>query len=169
MALVFPTNPIDGQLFDRYIYNDTKGVWDIIPDDVFPYYVGPTKPTSAKEGMAWFNTENATTYMFYDDGVGDGQWVATSGTVIVPNTNQLALLDDTGIESPSDGDVITYDANNALWVNSNPKNEVVRLNPKTISENLTIPSGYNGTSAGPLTISDGVVVTVADGSAWSVV
>jgi hypothetical protein len=65
--------------------------------------------------------------------------------------------------------VIAYDSTSASWINSNPKNEYVRLNPKTISENLTIPSGYNGTSAGPLTISDGVVVTVADGSAWSVV
>lgn len=337
MALVFPTNPIDGQLFDRYIYNDAKGVWDIVPDDVFPYYVGPTKPTSPKEGMAWFNTENGNTYMYYDDGEGgtrlnlipnsgfespsfmagwfyhsespwsistseyhsgtssayvqddgmprrlsyegilgdfisvspgltytasayvkqkttsadtfvsmqwmngsvevgarvdgtplsatssgwvrpiltatapagatsvdvsiwtdkgsyidsvlvevangvgsyidggntvvlpSGQWVATSGTLVVPSSNQIALLDDVTLSSLVDGDVIAYDSTSASWINSNPKNEYVRLNPKTISENLTIPSGYNGTSAGPLTISDGVVVTVADGSAWSVV
>ena len=169
MALVFPTNPIDGQLFDRYIYNGAKEVWDIVPDDVFPYYVGPTKPTSPKEGMGWFNTENAQTYIYYDDGVGTGQWVATSGALVVPNSNTIAALDDTTITTPADGDVVSYDTATSSWVNRNLNNDFVRLNPKTISETLTIPSGYNGTSAGPLTIADGVTVTIADGSSWSVV
>ena len=328
MALVFPTNPIDGQLFDRYIYNGAKEVWDIVPDDVFPYYVGPTKPTSPKEGMGWFNTENAQTYIYYDDGVGalvtrtnlctnpgaetsisgwwqaqrstseyysgtasiyttnnsteinfdannvgdytisawvkaptatslqisipswgsysaaipinqtwqrvsftanfpsgqysavfdanspglyidnvlieqsstlesyfdgstpgaswtgtanlststlsvaglgGGQWVATSGALVVPNSNTIAALDDTTITTPADGDVVSYDTATSSWVNRNLNNDFVRLNPKTISETLTIPSGYNGTSAGPLTIADGVTVTIADGSAWSIV
>lgn len=45
----------------------------------------------------------------------------------------------------------------------------VRLNAQTITENYTIPTGYNGSSAGPITIPDGITVTISDGSAWSIV
>lgn len=45
----------------------------------------------------------------------------------------------------------------------------VKLNTQTISANYAIPSGYNGMSAGPITIADGVVVTIPDGSSWSIV
>lgn len=45
----------------------------------------------------------------------------------------------------------------------------VKLNKQTILSNFSIPSGYNGSSAGPITIPDGVTVSIADGSAWSIV
>ena len=45
----------------------------------------------------------------------------------------------------------------------------IKLNGQTISSNYSIPVGYNGLSAGPITIASGVTVTIPDGSAWSVV
>lgn len=45
----------------------------------------------------------------------------------------------------------------------------IKLNGQTISSNYSIPVGYNGLSAGPITIANGVTVTIPDGSAWSVV
>jgi hypothetical protein len=46
---------------------------------------------------------------------------------------------------------------------------VVRMNPSTITSDLTIPSHYNAYSAGPeLTIGEGVEVTLDDNSNWSV-
>lgn len=42
-------------------------------------------------------------------------------------------------------------------------------NNQTIAENLTIASGTNGLSAGPITVDNGVTVTVSNGSTWSVV
>ena len=44
----------------------------------------------------------------------------------------------------------------------------VRLNPRFITTNLAIGSGYNAASVGPITVSDGVTVTVADNATWSV-
>ena len=56
------------------------------------------------------------------------------------------------------------------WVQLGSSDDVfMRLNLKTINTNYTIPSGYNGVTAGPITIADGVVVTIPDGSAWSIV
>ena len=45
----------------------------------------------------------------------------------------------------------------------------IKLNQQTITANYSIPVGYNGLSAGPITIDDGVTVTIPDGSSWSVV
>ena len=38
----------------------------------------------------------------------------------------------------------------------------------TITADTTIPSGSNGTSGGPVTIANGVTVTLADNSVWSI-
>lgn len=42
-------------------------------------------------------------------------------------------------------------------------------NNNTISSNYTITAGKNGMSAGPMTINPGIVVTVPDGSTWTIV
>jgi hypothetical protein len=44
----------------------------------------------------------------------------------------------------------------------------IYVNSNTISANYTFNSGTNGTSTGPITINDGVSVTVQDGSKWVV-
>lgn len=50
---------------------------------------------------------------------------------------------------------------------------IIRTNPTTISENITVgPSAgaefANGMSAGPITVASGYTVTVESGGAWSV-
>lgn len=42
-------------------------------------------------------------------------------------------------------------------------------NSTTVSSDYTITSGRNAVSAGPITIADGVTVTIPSGSNWSVV
>ena len=41
-------------------------------------------------------------------------------------------------------------------------------NSNTVSSDVTISTGNNGLSAGPMTISGGVTVTVASGANWQV-
>lgn len=45
----------------------------------------------------------------------------------------------------------------------------INLNLNTIGEDYTFDTGYNGVSAGPITIATGATVTVPSGSAWSIV
>ena len=47
-------------------------------------------------------------------------------------------------------------------------NPPIYVNANTISANATIDSGTNGLSAGPITIADGITVTIATGSKWVV-
>lgn len=46
---------------------------------------------------------------------------------------------------------------------------VFYLNGQVVTTNYAIPAGQNAMSAGPITINDGVSVTVPPGSAWTVV
>lgn len=43
------------------------------------------------------------------------------------------------------------------------------VNSQTVAVSYSIPSGYSATSAGPITINSGIVVTVPSGSRWVVV
>lgn len=42
------------------------------------------------------------------------------------------------------------------------------MNPSTITADLALPTGYNSFSAGPLTINEGINVTLNDFSNWSI-
>ncbi len=44
----------------------------------------------------------------------------------------------------------------------------IYLNPREITADFTVGSAYNAASVGPITISDGVTVTVADNATWSI-
>ena len=44
----------------------------------------------------------------------------------------------------------------------------LRLNPRTITTNTTIPSAYNASSVGPVTVAEGVTVTVSNSATWSI-
>jgi hypothetical protein len=45
---------------------------------------------------------------------------------------------------------------------------IIRVNPNVLTENATIATGYNASSAGPLTIANNVVVTIANNATWTV-
>lgn len=47
--------------------------------------------------------------------------------------------------------------------------KAIAYNAQIIAEDITIPSGYNGLSAGPITINDGNTVTISDGATWTIV
>jgi hypothetical protein len=44
----------------------------------------------------------------------------------------------------------------------------IRINPTRIQTAFTLPSGYNGASAGPVAIDDGVTVVIGNGATWTV-
>ena len=113
----------------------------------------------------WFNSGTGKTYIYYTD-VDGSQWVEIASTVSGFQT--LDEISDVEIAAVSDGDFLRYNSSTSKWENDD-YTDVIKLNGQTISANYTVPVGYNGLSAGPITIADGVTVTVSDGSAWSIV
>ena len=86
----------------------------------------------------------------------------------VPKTIDLGELYDVNAPSPTDGNALVYDTATSKWV-PNQDTDAIKMNAQTISANYTIPTGYNGMSAGPITIASGVTVTIPSGSSWSIV
>jgi hypothetical protein len=82
--------------------------------------------------------------------------------------------------SPWDGQIIheTDTGNSFVWDGTAWKSAgggaagadgAILLNTNQIDNNYTFDAGFNGVSAGPITIASGVTVTVPVGSAWSIV
>ena len=46
---------------------------------------------------------------------------------------------------------------------------VFYLNSNVVTANYTVPSGQNAITGGPITLNNNVIVTVSDGSAWTIV
>ena len=65
------------------------------------------------------------------------------------------------------------DAAMGAWgaaIAANPDlNPVVRMNPSTIADDLTIPSFYNAYSSGPITVGEGATITVGDDANWNII
>lgn len=47
--------------------------------------------------------------------------------------------------------------------------QVFYLNDQTVNANYTVPVGQNAMTAGPITIANGVEVTISNGSEWTIV
>jgi hypothetical protein len=78
----------------------------------------------------------------------------TSGTITTENVSSTKLY-----FNPNTGTM------SALQMSS--ENGLV-LNKQTVSANVTVGTGYNAMSAGPVTVANSVTVTVASGSRWVV-
>lgn len=94
-------------------------------------------------------------------------------------TGALPAIDGsalTGIDAlPSQtghaGEYLITDGTTASWAELNPNKTTYGMfeNANTISANYSITSGNNAMTAGPITIADGVDVTIPDGSTWTIV
>lgn len=68
---------------------------------------------------------------------------------------------------------VTYPAGKSVYESSDQTivagaDGAIYLASNTITVNSTVPTGYNGITPGPITISNGITVTVANGSNWVV-
>lgn len=90
----------------------------------------------------------------------------------------LDKLTDVVITAPATDEVLKYNGTN--WVNGTGGGgggqffgtaavKAIAYNSQTIAENLTITTGNNGYSAGPITLSPGYAVTIQAGSRWAVI
>jgi len=110
----------------------------------------------------------------YTSGSFDGSANVTgTGTLATVNSNTGAFGSSTSIP------VITVNGKGLVTAVStatvaggqyfgNAATKAIAYNSKSIAENVTVTSGNNGLSAGPITISGGFAVTVASGSRWVV-
>lgn len=67
------------------------------------------------------------------------------------------------------GQVLSWSGSDYDWIQAGAINDVFYENSTTVSTSYTLTAGKNAVSAGPITIADGVTVTVPAGSRWAIV
>lgn len=152
------------------------------------FEISTTPPVSPIVGDTYWDSDEGTAYIYYDDGV-TSQWVP-----LVPSTSGGGAgfeVATTPPASPSAGNTywdsdegnayIYYDDGvDSQWVplvpSTPPKNatgggtdEVFFENMQTVNTSYTLTTGRNAMSAGPITVSSGVSVTIPSGQSWVIV
>ena len=127
---------------------------------------------------------NANTTYYTIAGQGTSEWevgigtYTSSGTTLSRDTvlsNSLGTTAKINFSAGTKDVFVTYpaskstyeDAGNAVYAGAG--SGAIYLNSNTVAVNTTVASGYNGMSAGTITVSNGITVTVANGSRWVVV
>jgi hypothetical protein len=90
MALDFPANPTDGEVYGSYVWSETKGVWLSREESAAVTITSPIAPTSATVGDLWFNTTNGLIFVYYDDG-NSAQWVEVVSSNIIDISGKANL------------------------------------------------------------------------------
>lgn len=113
---------------------------------------------------------NSTFYCIVDSAA--GAWEVGIGTYTSSGT---LLSRDTVLESSNSGSLVNFGSGSKdVFVTYPAERAVIGgkgliENSSTITEDVTITTGNNAISAGPVTISSGITVTVPSGSVWTIV
>lgn len=123
----------------------------------------------------FFSGDDATTTFTLAYGTGNEASVIVSVSGVKQATNTYALINGQLVftEAPPTGSnniEIVY-MGDRVQVNpylSADTQGIVRINANILTENVSITTGYNASSAGPLTIANNVTVTIANSSTWTI-
>lgn len=139
MAINFPDSPLVNDTFvvgtNRYEWDGSA--WRLVAKNI-RVTTDTTAPATPLDGQLWFDTNDGTLSVYYNDGT-SSQWVTASGPPSI------------SIATGGGGDQV-------FWENEN-----------TVTTDYTITDGRNAMSAGPVTIANGVTVTIGSGETWRIV
>jgi hypothetical protein len=135
------------------------------------------------QSFAVIGNGNTTYYSIVDSTA--GTWEVGIGTYTSSGTTlsrDTVLSNSSGNTSPisfaaNSKDVFaTYpasksvheDADNTAYAEQLGASNGIVINKQTVATSFSIPSGYSAMSSGPITINNGISITVPDGSRWVV-
>ena len=111
--------------------------------------------------------------------VWDGTQFISISSPIAAVPNAIIAYDSVAPTSPRMGQLwinsstmILYVYSGSAWLLAAAASATIpsiNLNSNVIAADYTMATGYNGTSAGPITINSGITVTIPTGSVWTVV
>jgi len=111
-----------------------------------------------------------------DDAIGVAELSATgtaSSSTYLRGDNSWSTVDALPSQTGHAGKYLTTNATTASWAtldtDANTTTKGLYEHEHTIDANYSITSGSNAMSAGPITISSGISVTVPTGSTWTIV
>ena len=86
MAIQFPANPTNGQVYQGYYYDSNLSAWKASPVSAGPVAIADVAPTGAIHGDMWYNSLDGSSYIYVNDGT-SSQWVEVhSNTAALPGS-----------------------------------------------------------------------------------
>ena len=98
------------------------------------------------------------------DGIQASAFVQNLSDLGITSTSAELNILDVSVQSPTDGQALTYSTANGLEWGSVASDSSFVENDQTITESYTVASGKNAQGIGPITISNGATITVSTGS-----
>lgn len=163
-----PSSPTTGQV---WINSSTRqfSVWDgsawIAAVTTFSYQ--STAPTSPSTGQVWVDSDDGRIYVW-----GGSAWIPANNISYQSLAPSSPITGNMWVDSD---DNKFYVWNGSSWssigggASGGGGDQVFYENGNTVTSNYTISTGKNAVSAGPITINNGITVTISNGSAWSIV
>lgn len=139
------------------VINGTTGGFDVRLVGAGPT-AGVTIPAGRRVLVAW----NGTDFVVVAGGLVD---LTTGVTGVLPVVNGGTALSSVG----ANGQVLTVVSGAPAWTSPSVSIGPLVYNTTTVNTNITIPSGQNAFTVGPVTINSGSAVTVSTGQRWVVV
>ena len=98
------------------------------------------------------------------DGIQASAFVQSLSDLSITSTAAELNILDVSTQSPTDGQALTYSTANGLEWGSVASDSPFVENDQTITTSYTVASGKNAQGIGPITISNGAIITVSTGS-----
>jgi hypothetical protein len=132
------------------------------------------------QSFAAVGNGNTTYYTISSNGgaefeVGIGTYTSSgttlSRTTVLSSSNSGSLVN---LSAGTKDVFVTYPASKSTYETAGQEiyagaDGSIYLNAITITKDSAVPANYNGMSAGPVTVANGITVTIATGSVWTVV
>lgn len=137
---------------------------------------GTIAATNTQAAIAELDSETQTALGLKQDAVTAVAKTSVTGAAIMPVGTQAQRPSPATGHFRFNSDTVQFEGYNGLaWgavgggATGAPGNPFIYENDITVTANYTITANKNAMSAGPITIADGVAVTIPDGSTWSIV
>lgn len=107
MALDFPASPTNGQVYQNWTWNSTKGVWQATPLLPIETVISSTAPSNPLVGNKWWLNDDGSEFISYNDGTST-QWVESRNSAAFLNSSTLTALASrvTNLETKTNNSVI---------------------------------------------------------------
>jgi hypothetical protein len=80
----------------------------------------------------------------------------------------LTVITATGVANNQSYTFGSVNVTGSLVVSGQSVNQGLTYNTTNVTSNISITTGYSGVSVGPLSIANGVTITIASGQKWVV-
>jgi hypothetical protein len=153
MAIDFPSSPANGQIYTdsasgySFTYYTTPGAWKSS---------GLSLPAADRQ-YAWTNTQTFSN-------------VITFSANLLATTVNAATVNATTVNAAT-VNATTHNSGNATvnsYMNATTVSGLFYENANAVTANYTITTGYNASSTGPITINNGITVTIPSGQVWAI-